>query len=277
MSFEIGVFTKIFVRAALGDALAAIRAYGMTQTQFNLACVGLESLPARIEPALAETVRAEFVRHEMHMAAVSGTFNMIHPDEQVRAEGLRRLRGVIAACAGLGTNVVTLCSGTRDPHNMWHGHPENSDPEAWRDLTASLEQVLPDAEAHGVILAFEPEPENVIDRPAKGRQLIAEMGSPNLKVVMDSANLFHPGELGQMEAVLLDAFEQLGGEIVLAHAKDLSPAGEVVAAGKGVLDYPRYLELLRQCGYSGPLVMHSLREEEVAGSVAFLRKVVGER
>jgi sugar phosphate isomerase/epimerase len=73
-----------------------------------------------------------------------------------------------------------------------------------------------------------------------------------------------------------EAFELLGGDLLLAHAKDVKGSGEVVAAGKGDLDYDLYLRHLSEAGYGGPLVLHGLAEEEVAGSLAFLReKLVG--
>ena len=96
---------------------------------------------------------------------------------------------------------------------------------------------------------------------------------------MDAANLFDaqdPPPTLTLEEVLGEAFGLLGGDLVLAHAKDVKGSGEVVAAGKGDLDYDLYLKHLSEAGYSGPLVMHGLTEEEVAGSLAFLRdKLVG--
>jgi sugar phosphate isomerase/epimerase len=38
-----------------------------------------------------------------------------------------------------------------------------------------------------------------------------------------------------------------------------------------VLDYDRYLRLLRQSGYDGALILHSLEEDQVDPAVAFLR------
>jgi sugar phosphate isomerase/epimerase len=97
--------------------------------------------------------------------------------------------------------------------------------------------------------------------------------SPYLKIVMDGANLFHAGELSRMQAILTEAFELLGEHIILAHAKDLVRDGEAgqAAAGTGLLDYDTYLALLHRAGYQGPLILHGLSEDEVAGSVAFLR------
>src|SRR5215211_7493684 len=85
-----------------------------------------------------------------------------------------------------------------------------------------------------------------------------------------------PRRLSRSEEVLGEAFGLLGGDLVLAHAKDVRRSGEVVAAGKGYLDYDLYLRHLSEAGYDGPLVLHGLTEEEVAGSLAFLReKLVG--
>ena len=132
------------------------------------------------------------------MAAVSGTFNMIHPDPAQRADGLRRLAVLAAACGALGTRLITLCTGTRDPEDMWRRHPANDTPDAWRDLLASLEVALAAAERHDVFLGVEPEVANVIDSAAKARRLLDELRSPRLKIVMDPANLFHAGELPAM-------------------------------------------------------------------------------
>jgi sugar phosphate isomerase/epimerase len=196
---------------------------------------------------------------------------MIYPDRGKRREGLRRLGVLADACGRLGTSVITLCTGTRDPEDKWRYHPENDSPGAWRDLLVSMEQAVRVAEEHEVTLAFEPEVNNVVDSAEKSRRLLDEIRSSRLKVVMDGANLFHEGELPRADVILDTAFELLGEDIVIAHAKDVKSTGEVVAAGRGELDYDRYLENLRGLGFEGPVILHGLGESEVEGSVAFLR------
>ena len=97
------------------------------------------------------------------MAAVSGTFNMIDPDRARRLDGLRRLGVLASACRGMGTSIITLCTGTRDPEDMWRRHAENDSDGAWSDLVESMSRALELAEAHDVVLAFEPELANVVD------------------------------------------------------------------------------------------------------------------
>ena len=62
------------------------------------------------------------------MAAVSGTFNMAHPDPAVRRAGLEALHPLALSCTLMDAPIVTLCTGTYDPdeHVAAH-HPEQRD------------------------------------------------------------------------------------------------------------------------------------------------------
>ncbi len=271
---QIGVMTDVFVRATLEGMLEAIAGHGIHFVQFSLTSLGLPYLPEPVDLELCDRIRNEMAARRMTMAAVSGTFNMIHPDVQRRKAGLRGLSALAAACDRLGTSVITLCSGTRDPDSMWRRHPENDSPEAWKDLLSSIEVACRIAEEHAVTIAFEPEVSNVIDSARKARRLLDQMQSTHLRVVIDPANIFHTGELPRMREILDEAFSLLGNDIVLAHAKDLSRDGEAghEAAGEGLLDYDQYVSLLSEAAPDVPLVLHGLSEAQVPACVAFLEE-----
>jgi sugar phosphate isomerase/epimerase len=271
---QLGIFAKTFVRPTLEQTLDAVQACGLSCVQFNLVCAGLQPLPDRIDPEMAQRIGEALAARGITMAAISGTFNMIDPNLHKRRQGLSRLRTLAAASRQLGTSVITLCTGTRDPANMWRRHPENDLPEAWDDLSRSMREALVIAEENDVTLAFEPEVANVVDSAVKGRRLLDEMQSHRLKVIIDAANLFHAGELPRMREILDEAFELLGEHIVIAHAKDLSQDGEAghQAAGTGLLDYDHYLSLLRSLKFEGPLILHSLEEAQVKQCLIFLQQ-----
>ncbi len=277
---RIGIFAKTFSSTSLEGVLDAVIAHGIRETQFNMSVAGLPSMPDEIDPALAVRVREACARRDVTVAALSGTFNMAHSEEEVRRDGLRRLGVIAGSCERLGTSTITLCTGTRDSEDMWRRHPDNGTSEAWRDMLATMQEALETAEEHGVTLAFEPEINNIVHSAEKGRRLLNEMRSPRLKVIMDAANLFDAADparrLSRSEQILDETFELLGDDIVVVHAKDVMASGEVVAAGKGDLDYGLYLKHLSEAGYGGPLVMHGLDEEEVEGSLAFLRGKLAE-
>lgn len=269
-----GVFAKTFARATVEEVFGAVAAHGFTCVQFNFACAGLPSLPEWIGPKLAVSVRQAAVAHNLAIAAVSGTFNMIHPNPEARRDGLRKLRVIAGACQRLGTRVITLCTGTRDPDQMWRRHPENDSVEAWRDLLVTLTEAVVLADQSGVILGIEPETGNVISSARKARRLLDEFQTPRLKIIMDAANLLRPEDLPRMKEILEEAFDLLGSDLILAHAKELDANGRAggLPPGSGRLDWCLYLELLRRVNFAGPFVMHGCNELAVAEGVAFLRQ-----
>jgi len=276
MAFErmkLGLFAKIFVRPTVEEVFAAVARRSVRFVQFNFASAGLPSLPEEIEPALLEEIRRAAVRHRIGLAAVSGTFNMIHPDRTQRRTGLQRLEVIAGACATLQTQVITLCTGTRDPQDMWRRHPDNDSEEAWRDLCVSMTKALTIADKHGVTLGIEPETANVVNSARQARRLLDEMRSPRLKIVLDAANLFQPGDLRRMTEILDEAFDRLGSDLVLAHAKELGAEGHAgnLPLGAGVLDWAHYLELLRAARFPGPLILHGFEEKDLIPSLKFLR------
>jgi sugar phosphate isomerase/epimerase len=271
---HLGLLAVEFPHSTLEENLAAMRQAGARGVQFDLECAVGEALPTRISDSTIERIRSGFAGRGLALSALSGLYNMIHPDPQARSLGQDGLKRVIEIAARLGCPLVTLCTGTRDPDDMWRRHPDNDLPDAFRDLVFEAKAAVRVAEAHGVTLGIEPEVSNTIDSALKARRLMDEVGSGRLKIVMDGANIFHQGELARMREMLDEAFALLGRDIVLAHAKDLDHDGEAghLPAGLGLLDYPHYLNLIRESGFSGALILHALQPGEAADRIAFIRR-----
>ena len=213
---QLGIFANTFPRSSLDANLDAIKSHGFECVQYNMTCAGLTSMPDTIDTELCDRIRAAMVEREVNMSAISGTFNIIDPDLNERERGFRRLRVIAESCERLGTNVITLCTGTRDPTSMWKRHPDNDTAEAWSDMVAAVRSATEIAAQCNVLVGFETEVNNVVDSAIKGRRLLDEIGSPHLKVVMDGANLFHAGQLPRMREVLDEAIELLGRDIAIS-------------------------------------------------------------
>jgi sugar phosphate isomerase/epimerase len=254
--------------------LQASRDAGYATVQFNMACLGLPSMPDAIPHGAAESVAQAAGEIGVTIAALSGTYNMIHPDPAVRAAGLRRLEVLAASCSATGTSLVTLCTGTRDPDDQWRAHPGNAAPDAWRDLLAEMEKALALAERHGIALGVEPELANVVDSAPRARALLDEFASPRLRIVLDPANLFEVAGEEERRRLIEEAVDLLGPDLAMAHAKDRAPDGGFAAAGRGVIDFRHFARRLRSAGFDGPLVTHGLSAAEAPATAAFLASVI---
>jgi len=220
------------------------------------------------------------------------TFNLIDPT--ALKMGLSRLPELAKAAHAIGCDLLTLCTGTRHPKDMWAYHPDNQLPDAWHDMIQALRQVSRIAGRYGVRLAIEPETANVVCDAQAAERALLELGEDGdvFSIILDAANLYRPPSDPRKDYATIDeAVARLGERISLAHAKDIADPDIAVhsgsdadgythvAAGTGILSYPRYLTALmrtpralaaRAHGRALPLVLHGLEEEQVATSIAFL-------
>jgi sugar phosphate isomerase/epimerase len=306
---HLGVFAKTFPRPTLEETLDTIVDHGLWHVQFNMSCAGLPTLPERPDEKLCRWIAQMLRERGMTMAAISGTFNLCDPDESRLKDNLQRLDGLAASCRWLDTRIITLCTGTRDANDMWKWHPENVRRSSWETLVQSMRQAVQIADRNEVTLAFEPEMHNIINSVAKARRLLDEIGSPWLKVVIDPANLIPSGDMSRMSEVFEEAFDWLGPDIVLAHAKDpindvdvgaLMEVDDRMATGfwtfpthtsthaevssmmlneltspparELFLFYLLYFRWLKRIEFTAPVIMHGLHENRVRKMQEFLTR-----
>lgn len=276
---ELGMYSPEIKRGSLPELFDAAAGYGFKQMQFNYLSAGLAELPVRIPDSLVATVRREADCHDIKITALNGTFNMVHPDEESVRENVKRFENVAASCQELGCELITLCTGTRNPNDAWVWHPDNETKETWSIFRRTLEHLIRYAEKYNVYLGIEPEVVNVIDGADKACRLFEEVKSDRLRIIMDVANMVPDGEATpeNVNRIMDDAFARLGKYTYIVHGKDIMeshPEEETVltSAGRGILDYRRLIRLMGDYGCGSSLILHGMRkEEEFLPSLQFIR------
>lgn len=248
------IFSRTYPLTSAAATFAAVKADGFQAVQFNLSNLGLSPLPDAL-PDLA-AVRTQAAEAGITISALSGTWNMAHPDPAYRLAMRARFDLVLQAAQALGTPIVTLCTGSRDAGNMWQAHPDNATPEAWADFSTELERALDRAAQFGLRLGIEPEPANVISDARTAARILAQMQAPHLGIVLDAANLIPAEDAPRQQAILDAALDLLGPHLLLAHAKDHDATGRVVPPGDGVIDLPAFVLGLKGAGFTGALIGH---------------------
>ena len=273
------MFSPEIQRDTIGRLFDAAKIYGFDAVQFDFLSVCEEEMPGAISPSLVRDIRRAAEHRGITICAVNGTFNMIHPDPDVVACGIKRFEQIASASAGLGCSLITLCTGTRNTEHMWKPHPDNDAPEAWQDLLRTMEKLLSLAERYDLTLGVETEASNVVNTPERARLLLDTVKNRRLKIIFDPANLFHPGTASPEKAVDIveHAFSLLKDDIVLAHAKDIRAGDGITftSAGRGIVPFERFFALLDSIGYTGPVVAHGIHNEtEFPFSTAFLNQLM---
>lgn len=251
---------------------ALIQDLGFTCVQFAFSSVaecgftpnGELEIPSAIPAVCLDRVEKAAGKYGLPIEVINGTYNMVHPAEEVRKEGLKRLQTLMQAANALGTGKISLCSGTRNPAHLWRPSPLNDTEEAWAVMYDSMERATELAERYNITLAIESEASNVIRTPEKARRLMDGIGSDKLKMILDCANLFHAGHAHKAEVreTIAHAVEVYGKDIAVAHGKDIREGEgiEFCGTGRGIVDFAYTAELLRGVNYAGDMFLHGIYE-----------------
>ena len=268
----IGIFARTFPINTPEALAAQISNSGFDVTQLNLSAIGRSTLDLTLTQEEARSIKLAFESRGVSIWGLSGTFNCIDPNEARRNQGILGCIANIQRAADMEAVSVTLCTGTRNPENMWVHHPDNSNEESWILLRKTLDQLIPLAEAGGVKLGIEPEPGNVVSDALRAERLLNELGNDSqfLTIVLDPANLITPSTLDKQEGILREAFEVLGPRIGALHAKDVVTSG-FAAAGLGGMDYELVMELHSKLPNRVPVIAQDLAPEDATRVSGFLK------
>lgn len=262
--YKLGVCTEEIVRDSVAGVFEAMRNLGLVSAQFTFETICGQLLPLEIKDEWTCEINDARKKTGIELASLNGTFNMISSGDELK-NGLIRFENVARASVPLEAKLITLCTGTRSPDGMWIYHKDNELPDAYRDLCVTMEKLLDMAHRYDVCLGIEIEASNVINTPEKAKQIINDMGSDHLKIILDGANLFHSGDAYKKNVhyVLSHAFDVVGDHVMIAHAKDIKETEGIsfTSAGCGIIDFDYFANLLDEIGYKGDMLIHGTKSE----------------
>ena len=271
---KVGVFAKTFEGEDPDTVLTACKAAGFDAVQYNMSCSGLAPLPGSISDEIADQIGVASDRAGVTVAAVSATYNMVHPDEAQRRAGRRGFRAIAAAAGRMGTNLVTVCTGSKDERDQWLHHKANGNPETWTEMCREFEVILGVADQHNLMIGVEPEQANVVSSPRVAARLLDTFAGGRLRIVLDPANILEGIVGSEQHAILDEAFDLLGPAIALAHAKDRYPDGRVAAAGSGIVDWKHFVSGLSKVGFDGDVIAHGISAAEAPMVARYLNDLL---
>ena len=98
-------------------------------------------------------------------------------------------------------------------------------------------------------MAIEPVYRHIVCNAKRARQVLDEIGSPNLQIIFDPVNLLDIPNYADRQAVIEEAIELLGPDIAVIHLKDCAVRnGKLVSMGCGLgeMDYTSVLKFIRE-------------------------------
>jgi len=187
--------------------------------------------------------------------SVHWTDTLSHPDEKVRARGLKALLGAIADATTVGADTVLLVPGVVNKDVTYEQCYERSQ--------AEVKKALPEAEKAKVKIAIEVVWNNFITKPEQLIQYVDDFKSEWVGAYFDCSNMIKYG------VPSADWIRKLGKRMLKFDFKGYSKAkGFDVKIGEGDENWPEILKALAEVGYEGWATAEVQRGDE-----KFLRDV----
>ncbi len=233
------------------------------------------------DPASLIAVRRTIDRSGVEPVALNAYTNLVHPDPATRSANVSRLQAAIDSATALNIPWVNTMAGTRDPElTFWAYHPDNFGDEAWRCLVDGVRDVIDGTSGSKVGLTLEPYMLTPLSSVERLRQIVVEIDSPRLRLMLDPVNIIPPSDYHRGGSVVRSMFEQLGPWIVGAHAKDhyLHRARATIQIderipGQGELDYETFVRCLDAVPGASMIIEHLKEDDHILAAKAHIREV----
>lgn len=197
--------------------------------------------------------------------------NLIHPDENERKANLEYFEAMMRIGGDMGVKTFVTEAG--------HYHSEKHVPavayhfqeEVWRRMVKTGKQLAKLAQQHDAIVLVEPFFRGFFASAKRTRIFLEEVGSANIRALLDPANLLEINDIEEM-------FAQLEPWIECLHAKDRKlHVDQGVAAGQGDLDYKKFVAAAAKHAPKAPFILEYVGPHDYREALKLLRDTIKSR
>ncbi|MDU5334890.1 sugar phosphate isomerase/epimerase [Enterococcus sp.] len=213
-----------------------------------------------------------FARLGIKVSVLGCYVNLASPDSMIRNQAIDHFKRHIAVASSFQAAVVGTETGS-----VGNGYTtKNYTKEAYQTARQSIAELVACAEKLGVIVGIEAGINHPLYTADLAKQLVQEIQSPNLRIIMDCANLMSVENHQQQKEVIHQALTNLRDDICSMHLKDFVVENgqiKIVPVGTGWMDYTQILKFLK---YDKPLMFASLEataEEHLPNALSYLKEL----
>jgi len=238
--------------------------------------------PENLDKRERETLRKIVEDRGLFVSALTTDVLITHSNRQALKENIRLSKNSVDLARDIGSKFVRCWNSTLLP-----GVREET---AYRNMIEFLKYTTEYAEKQGITLLIETHNDAVLNSAQKCMDAICRVGTDNLMVVLDFANLYMEQSESPDKAI-----ETVAKRLGTVHAKNVRKlkggkiirglAYEYTALSDGEMDWVAIIRLLEEAGYQGVVLDENETHyygspppmvETISKNAAFLRKHIKE-
>ena len=208
-------------RTLTSDEIANIKALEFTGLSFHFRSAEIPSVPPDACTRCVQMLAA--AKLDLVQFGITYDECLFHPDAAVREAAIVSVQRGMATAVSLGAHHYLFRPGSLNPDGAWTSHRDNYLPESMERLIETLKPIAEHAEKHELTLVMETHAVSIMGSPETCREVVEQVGSERLRIVMDFVNHFQTlRQVYDSEARLNHIFDVMGPVAPMAHIKDIS-------------------------------------------------------
>lgn len=271
---QLGIRAHDLGQVPIEELTKKMQDYGFSHAHFAIKKSFPESVTTvqKMTPGTANYIHSHFSKAGVKMSILGSYVNITSSDLDVRKQAVADFIHHLYLAKDFGASMVATETGS-----VGNGYTlDNYTEEAFQRAVVSVKEMVAEAEKLGVIVAIESGINHPVYTAALLKRLIDEVGSPNLKAILDCANLMSVSNYENQQAVVEEAFELLDEHIIALHIKDFIVEDDkikIVPVGHGWMNYE---PIMRYAKYEKPHIFTSLEattEPHIAESIKLIKEI----
>ncbi|MFU0826500.1 MAG: AP-endonuc-2 domain-containing protein [Lachnoclostridium sp.] len=203
--------------------------------------------PGTLTPGMAFYMKDIFAKNKVEIAILECYFNLTNPIDSEWKKIREVYKSQIRFASLLGCGMVGTKTGSMKSDYSFR--KSNHSEAALEIFIEKMKRIVDYAENMGVILGIEPVYTHIVSDLDRTYRVLTEVNSPNLQVILDPVNLLSYDNYKEQDDIIKGAFSLFGKDIAAIQAKDFKVADktlEEVPAGRGILNYPLLMSLVKK-------------------------------
>lgn len=270
---QFGIRLHDAVQAPVEERLKIVKEQGFTCAHVALSKVVSENsvAPQALTPGYAMYLKRLFDKNELDCAVLGCYLNLANPDAAQLKAIQEKYMANIRFAAHLGAGVVGTETGA--PNVEYRFEEACWNEEALQIFIKNLRPVVKYAEQMGVLMAIEPVVRHIVCNPVRARRVLDEIGSPNLRIILDPVNLLESYNYEKQDEIIDEAIDLLGKDVAVLHVKDfVIKDGKLVSVpvGQGQCHWDRIMPYMKK---EKPYMHATLEDTRPDNAVAALEYI----
>ncbi len=261
--------------------LAAIKALELSGVAFHAPADQLVSISAEE----CHQVRDRIAAADMELPQFGIGFSecLFDPNPEVRDLVVGKIERGIEVARDLAAHTCLIRTGSLNPEGSYAPAKANRSPEARAQLVETLKRIAAKAEAEAVSIVIETHLLTIMGSPEINRDVLREVGSEQMGVVMDYVNHFQNlDQVYQSTQRLEQIFAIMNPIAPVGHCKDIKLSNGLVLhideeiPGDGELDIATALKLWHDAHPDGYMLLEHLPNEKYPRAAANVHRILAD-